>query len=90
MKVAVWLPVATFRRYTWPVLSLAARVLPSGLNEIAVMLALPKLLVQRVAAISHRQICSEATASAVPDGLKASDAMGTKRQAVGRVTGTRR
>ena len=89
-KGAVWLPVATSRRYVLPVLSLTARVLPSGLNAIAVTLAVPKLLVQRAAAISHRQTCCEAIASVVPDGLKASEMMGTERQAAGRPTGTRR
>ena len=90
VRVAVWVPVATSRRYVLPLLSVAARVLPSGLNVTAVMLALPKLLVQRAAAISHRQIFSETMASVVPDGLKASAAIGTKRQAAGRLTGTRR
>src|SRR5271170_3760510 len=90
VKVPVWLPVATSHRYVLPLLSVAARVLPSGLNAIAVMLAFPKLTVQWAAAISHRQIFSEAMASVVPDGLKAIDAMGTKRQAAGRPTGTRR
>src|SRR5579859_7203414 len=70
-------------------MSLAARVLPSGLNVTAVMLELPRAPVQRAAAISHRQIFSEAMASVLPDGLKASAATETKRQADGRARGTR-
>src|SRR5258707_1254634 len=89
-RVTAGLPVATFHRYARPLPSPAARTLPSGLNAIAVMLALPKLLVQRAEAVSHRQIFSETMASVVLDGLKASAAMGTKRQAAGRPTGTSR
>ena len=52
-----------------------ARVLPLGLNASEYAFALPKVLVQSLAAISHRQICAAAMASVAPEGLKATDGM---------------
>ena len=71
-----------------PLLSPAARVVPSRLNATEYTLASPKLLVQWAAAISHRQTLSEAMARVAPEGLKATDVMGTLRQSDGSWTGT--